>query len=160
MNAPMRMSEDCISLALDQRGRVLLRPKSEQCRKHRVISQPVDVDVPRKSADDREHGRADDVADIGGVSYCGWLFLCNSKHTIFRGLLFSFTHCVKHKNRSKAPVSLPQTAIRVIQLPNLARLSTFETKASVLRGLLFAFLNYQIKVFTTPLRMPFAPLPS
>ena len=42
----------------------------------------------------------------------------------------------------------------------LARLSTFETKASVLRGLLFAFLNYQIKVFTTPLRMPFAPLPS
>ena len=94
-------------------------PKSEQCRKHRVVSQPVDVDVPRKSADDREHGRADDVADIGGVSYCGWLFLCNSKHTIFRGLLFSFTHCVKHKNRSKAPVSLPQTAIRVIQLPNL-----------------------------------------
>ena len=68
MNAPMRMSEDCISLALDQRGRVLLRPKSEQCRKHRVVSQPVDVDVPRKSADDREHGRADDVADIGGVS--------------------------------------------------------------------------------------------
>ena len=42
----------------------------------------------------------------------------------------------------------------------LTRLSTFETKASVLRGLLFAFLNYQIKVFTTPLRMPFAPLPS
>ena len=32
----------------------------------------------------------------------------------------------------------------------LARLSTFETKASVLRGLSFAFLNYQIKVFTTP----------
>ena len=119
MNAPMRMSEDCISLALDQRGRVLLRPKSEQCRKHRVVSQPVDVDVPRKSADDREHGRADDVADIGGVSYCGWLFLCNSKHTISQGPLFSFTHCVKHKNRSKAPVSLPQTAIRVIQLPNL-----------------------------------------
>ena len=42
----------------------------------------------------------------------------------------------------------------------LTRLSTFETKASVLRGLLSAFLNYQIKVFTTPLRMPFAPLPS
>ena len=42
-------------------------PKSEQCRKHRVVSRPVDVDVPRKSADDREHGRADDVADIGGV---------------------------------------------------------------------------------------------
>ena len=68
-------------------------PKSEQCRKHRVVSQPVDVDVPRKSADDREH--------------------------MFRGSLFSFTHWVKHKNRSKAPVSLPQTAIRVIQLPNL-----------------------------------------
>ena len=67
MNSPMRMSEDCISLALDQRGRVLLRPKSEQCRKHRVVSQPVDVDVPRKSADDREHGRAGDVADIGGI---------------------------------------------------------------------------------------------
>ena len=32
---------------------------------------------------------------------------------------FSFTHWVKHKNRSKAPVSLPQTAIRVIQLPIL-----------------------------------------
>ena len=48
-----------------------------------VVSQPVDVDVPRKFADDREHGRADDVADIGGVSFCGWLFLlCNSKHTI------------------------------------------------------------------------------
>ena len=62
MNSPMRMSEDCISLALDQRGRVLLRPKSEQCRKHRVVSQPVDVDVPRKSADDREHSRADDQA--------------------------------------------------------------------------------------------------
>ena len=42
----------------------------------------------------------------------------------------------------------------------LARLSTFETKARVLRGLSYAFLNYQIKVFTTPLRMPFAPLPS
>ena len=42
-------------------------PKSEQCRKHRVVSQSVDVDVSRKSADDREHGRADDVADIGGV---------------------------------------------------------------------------------------------
>ena len=42
----------------------------------------------------------------------------------------------------------------------ITRLSTFETKASVLRGILFAFLNYQIKVFTTPLRMPFAPLPS
>ena len=42
-------------------------PKSEQRRKRRVVSQPVDVDVPRKSADDREHGRADDVADIGGV---------------------------------------------------------------------------------------------
>ena len=119
MNAPMRMSEDCISLALDQRGRVLLRPKSEQCRKHRVVSQPVDVDVPRKSADDREHGRADDVADIGGVSFCGWLLLCNSKHTMFRWSLFSFTHWVKHKNRSKALVSLTQTAIRVIQLPNL-----------------------------------------
>ena len=51
-------------------------PKSEQCRKHRVVSQPVDVDVPRKSADDREHGRADDVADIGSVSFCGWLFCC------------------------------------------------------------------------------------
>ena len=25
------------------------------------------MDVPRKSADDRGHGRADDVADIGGV---------------------------------------------------------------------------------------------
>ena len=44
--------------------------------------------------------------------------------------------------------------------PPLARLSTFETKARVLRGLSYAFLNYQIKVFTTPLRMPFAPLPS
>ena len=32
-----------------------------------VVSQPVDVDVPRKSADDREHGRAGDVADIGGI---------------------------------------------------------------------------------------------
>ena len=95
MNSPMRMSEDCISLALDQRGRVLLRPKSEQCRKHRVVSQPVDVDVPRKSADDRKHGRADDVAYIGSVSFCGWLFLCNSKHTMFRGSLFSFTHWVK-----------------------------------------------------------------
>ena len=42
----------------------------------------------------------------------------------------------------------------------LTRLSTFETKARVLRGLSYAFLNYQIKVFTTPLRMPFAPLPS
>ena len=39
-------------------------PRSGQCRKHRVVSQPVDVDVPRRSADDREHGRADDVADI------------------------------------------------------------------------------------------------
>ena len=53
------------------------------------------------------------------LSFCGWLFLCNSKHTIFRGSLFSFTHWVKHKNRSKAPVSLPQTAIRFIHLPNL-----------------------------------------
>ena len=43
---------------------------------------------------------------------------------------------------------------------SIARLSTFETKARVLRGLSYAFLNYQIKVFTTPLRMPFAPLPS
>ena len=43
---------------------------------------------------------------------------------------------------------------------DLTRLSTFETKARVLRGLSYAFLNYQIKVFTTPLRMPFAPLPS
>ena len=51
-------------------------PKSEQRRKRRVVSQPVDVDVPRKSADDREHGRADDVADIGSVSFCGWLFCC------------------------------------------------------------------------------------
>ena len=32
----------------------------------------------------------------------------------------------------------------------IARLSTFETKARVLRGLSYAFLNYQIKVFTTP----------
>ena len=121
MNSPMRMGEGHISLALDQRGRVPLTnpPKSEQGRKHRVVSQPVDVDVPRKSADDREHGRADDVADIEGVSFCGWLVLCNSKHTMFRGSLFSFTHWVKHKNRSKAPVSLPQTAIRVTQLPNL-----------------------------------------
>ena len=29
----------------------------------------VDVDVPRKSADDREHGRADDVADIGAFRF-------------------------------------------------------------------------------------------
>ena len=50
--------------------------KSEQRRKRRVVSQSVDVDVPRKSADDREHGRANDVADIGGVSFCGWLFCC------------------------------------------------------------------------------------
>ena len=49
-------------------------PKSGQRRKRRVVSQPFDVDVPRRSADDREHGRADDVADIGGVSFCGWLF--------------------------------------------------------------------------------------
>ena len=42
-------------------------PKSEQRRKRRVVSQPVDVDVPRKFADDLEHGRADDVADIGGI---------------------------------------------------------------------------------------------
>ena len=116
MNSPMRMSEDCISLALDQRGRVLLRPKSEQRRKRRVVSQPVDVDVPRKSADDREHGRADDVADIGAFRFVVGFLLCNSKHTMFRGALFSFTHWVKHKNRSKAPVLLPQTAIRVIQL--------------------------------------------
>ena len=89
MNSPMRMSEDCISLALDQRGRVLLRPKSEQCRKHRVVSQPVDVDIPRKSADDREHGRADDVADIGSVSFCGWLF-CYATQSIpcFEGRCF------------------------------------------------------------------------
>ena len=53
-------------------------PKSEQRRKRRVVSQPVDVDVPRKSADDREHGRADDVADIGGVrTFVLWLaFFC------------------------------------------------------------------------------------
>ena len=29
------------------------------------------------------------------------LFLCNSKHTIFRGSLFSFTHWVKHKTEAK-----------------------------------------------------------
>ena len=40
---------------------------SQRAREPRVASRPVDVDVPRKSADDREHGRADDVADIGGV---------------------------------------------------------------------------------------------
>ena len=54
-----------------------------------------------------------------GLSFCGWLLLCNSKHTLFRGSLSSFTHWVKQKNRSKAPVSLPQTAILVIRLPNL-----------------------------------------
>ena len=79
-------------------------PKSEQRHKRRVVSQPVDVDVPRKSADDREHGRADDVADLGGVSFGGWLFLCNSKQTLFRGSVFSFTHWVKHTNRGFASV--------------------------------------------------------
>ena len=64
-------------------------PKSEQRRKRRVVSHPVDVDVPRKSADDREHGRADDVADIGGVSFCGWLF-CFATQSIpcFEGRYF------------------------------------------------------------------------
>ena len=46
--------------------------------------------------------------------------ILGSKHTMFRGSLFSW---VKHKNRSRAPVSLPQTAIRVIQLPNLGSIA-------------------------------------
>ena len=88
MNSPMRMSEDCISLALDQRGRVFLRPKSEQCRKHRVVSQPVDVDVPRKSADDREHGRADDVADIGAFRFVVGFSCATQSIPYFEGCYF------------------------------------------------------------------------
>ena len=53
-----------------------------------VVSQPVDVDVPRKFADDREHGRADDVADIGGVSFCGWLFYATQSIPCFEGRYF------------------------------------------------------------------------
>ena len=41
--------------------------EAEQRRKHRVVSQSVDMHVPCEAADDREHGRADDVADIGSV---------------------------------------------------------------------------------------------
>ena len=41
--------------------------ETEQRREHRVVPQPVDVHVPREAADDREHGRADDVADIGSI---------------------------------------------------------------------------------------------
>ena len=90
MNSPMRMGEDLISLALDQRGRVPLTnpPKSEQCRKHRVVSQPVDVDVPRKSADDREHGRADDVADIGAFRFVVGFSCATQSIPYFEGCYF------------------------------------------------------------------------
>ena len=65
MNSPMRMSVDCISLALDQRGRVLLTIRTS----------------PSKVA-----------STVSFHSRLMWTY------------------------RSKAPVSLPQTAIRVIQL--------------------------------------------
>ena len=53
-----------------------------------------------------------------------------------------FDSWVKHKNRSKASVSLPQKAIRIIQLPNLARLSTFASKTPAVAGVLLVGLHY------------------
>jgi len=60
--------------------------------------------------------------------------------------LFSFTHWVKSKNRGKAPILLPQAAIRVIQLPNLGLMVTLQEQVEQLVGLGYKRLAAQAKV--------------